>query len=78
MVRDSSSSCKIDYVLLIKTFLNLKGHQNPINGSKVTAILLKGWILPVGGSSAVEGLRSMGLHRLVIINRSDLQYCLII
>ena len=50
---------------MIKTFLNAKGHQNPINGPKVTAILLKGWILPIGGASAVEGLRSTGLPRLV-------------
>ena len=28
-------------------------------------ILLNGWILPIGGASAVEGLRSTGLHRLV-------------
>ena len=53
------------YVIVIKTFLNPKGHQNLINGSKVTAILLKGWISPVGGASAVEGLRSTGLPRLV-------------
>ena len=33
-----------------------KGHQNPINDSKVTALLLKGWILPIGGASALEGL----------------------
>ena len=64
-VRDSSSSYKIDYVIVIKTFQNPKGHQNPINVLKVTAILLKGWILPVGGASAVEGLRSTGLPRLV-------------
>ena len=63
-VRDSSSSYKIDYVIVIKTFLNPKGHQNPINGSKVTAILLKEWISPVGGASAVEGLRSTGLPSL--------------
>ena len=37
---------------MIKNFLNPKGHQNPISGSKVTAILLKGWILPIGGASA--------------------------
>ena len=65
MVRDNSSSYKIDYVIVIKTFLNPEGHQNLINGSKVTAILLKGWISPVGGASAVEGLRSTGLPRLV-------------
>ena len=64
-VRDSSSSYKIDYVIVIKTFLNPEGHQNRISGSKVTAILLKGWILPIGGASAVEGLRSTGLSRLV-------------
>ena len=29
--------------------LNLKGYQNFIIGSKVTAILLSGWILPIGG-----------------------------
>ena len=51
--------------MVIKTFLNPEGHQHPINGSKVMAILLKGWILPVGGASAVEGLRSTGLPRLV-------------
>ena len=28
--------------IVIKTFLNPKGHQNHIIGSKVTAILLKG------------------------------------
>ena len=66
-VRDSSSSYKIDYVIVIKNFLNPEGHQNPISGSIVTAILLKGWILPIGGASAVEGLRSTGLPHLVII-----------
>ena len=50
---------------MIKNFLNPEGHQNPINGSKVTDILLKGWIFPIGGASAVEGLRSKGLPRLV-------------
>ena len=33
---------------MIKNFLNPEGHQNPINGSEVIAILLKGWILPIG------------------------------
>ena len=39
-VRDSSSSYKIDYVIVIKNFLNLKGHR--FTGSKVTAILVRG------------------------------------
>ena len=32
--------------------LNLKGHQNRITGSKVTAILLNGGILPTGGDAS--------------------------
>ena len=67
MVRDGPSSYKIDYAIRIKTFLNPEGHQNRFTGSKVTAILLKGWILPIGGASAVEGLQSTGLPRLVFI-----------
>ena len=42
---------------MIKTFLNPEWHQNPISGSIVTAILLNGRILPIGGASAREGLR---------------------
>jgi hypothetical protein len=42
---------------VIKSFLNLEGHQNPISGSKVTVISQKGWILPIGGASSGEGLR---------------------
>ena len=57
MVRDRSSSYKIDYVIVIKTFLNPEGHPNRISGSKVKVILLEGWILPIGGVSAVKGLR---------------------
>ena len=53
-VKDNSSSYKIDYVIVIKTFPNPEWHQNCISGSKVTAILLKGWILPIGGASAVR------------------------
>ena len=38
-------------IIVIKNFLNPEGHQNPISGSKVTAILLKGWALSIGGAS---------------------------
>ena len=34
-------------VIVTKNCLNPKGHQNRIIGSKVTAILLNGWILPI-------------------------------
>ena len=48
LVRSSHSSYKIDYVIVIENFLNPNGHQNWISGSKVAAILLKVWILPIG------------------------------
>ena len=36
-------------VVVINSFLNPEGHQHPISGSKVTDILLAGWLLPIGG-----------------------------
>ena len=48
-VRYNSSSYEIDYFIVIKNFQNPKRHQNPISGSKVTDILLKGWIWPIDG-----------------------------
>ena len=68
MVEDDAFSQKIDYFFL--EILNFKGHPNRITGSRVTAILLNGWILPICGASAVEGQRSTGLPRLV-----SLTYC---
>ena len=49
MVEDGALSHKIDYVAIFKEILNLEGHLNRITGSRVTAILLNGWVLPVGG-----------------------------
>ena len=40
---------KIDHIIVIKTFLGPEGYQNHISGSKVTAFLMKGLILPIGG-----------------------------
>ena len=57
MVGDGAFSHKIDYVTIFKEILNLEGHLNRITGSKVTVILLNGWILPIGGASSVKGLR---------------------
>ena len=65
MVEDGAFSHKIDYVAIFYKILNLEEHQNLITGSKVTAILLNVWILPIGGASSVKGLRSTGLRRLV-------------
>ena len=56
MVEDGASSHKIDYFTIFKETLSLEGHPNRITGSRVTAILLYGLILPIGGASAVEGL----------------------
>ena len=61
MVEGGAFSHKIDQVTIFLEILNLKGHLNPITGSRVTPILLNGWILPIGGASAVEGLQSTGL-----------------
>ena len=51
-VADGAFSHKVDYVTIFKEILNLKGHPNGITGSKVAAILLNGWILPIGGASS--------------------------
>ena len=44
LVADGAFSHKIDYVIIFEGILNLEGHPNRITGSKVTAILLNGWI----------------------------------
>ena len=59
-VEDGAFCQKIDYVTNFWELLNLN------NGSRVTMILLNGWILPIGGAPAMEGLRSTGLPRLVL------------
>ena len=54
---------------MIWNFLNPEGHQNSFSGSKGTAILLKGWIWPLGGVAlgrvCVFNLRSR------LVNYSD-------
>ena len=49
--------------------LNLKGHQNGITGSRVTAILLNSWIFPIrqsGEASRWGVCYQPGLLRLVV------------
>ena len=60
MVEDGAFSNKIDKVTILWEILNCKGQPNCITGSRVTAVLLNGWILPFGGASVVEGLLSTG------------------
>ena len=52
MVEDGAFCHKIDYVTIFKEILNPEGYPNCITGSTVTAILLNGWILPIGGASS--------------------------
>ena len=66
-MRDSAFSHKIYYIKKFEEIQNLEGHPNCITSSRVTAILLNGWILPIGGASAVEGLLSTELPRLVFL-----------
>ena len=65
---------KIDYLTFSKETLNFEEHQKCITGSRVTAIFLVGWILDIGGASAVEGLPSTRLPRLVFFTDSVLWY----
>ena len=51
MVKNGASSHKTNYIDIFSEILNLEGHLNRCIGSKVTAILLNGWILPTGGAS---------------------------
>ena len=55
MVEDGTFSHTI--VTMFKEILYHEGHLNRITGSKVTAILLNGWILRIGGAPAVKGMR---------------------
>ena len=52
MVGDGASSHKIDWVRKLFEILNIEGHQHCIIGSKVTAILLNGWVLLIGGAAS--------------------------
>ena len=69
MVGNCAFSQKIYKVTIFLEILNLEGHPNPITGSRVTAILLNGWILPIGQSGEASWWRvcyQRGLPRLVV------------
>ena len=48
MVGDGAFSHKIHYNGTLKEILNIEGHPNSNTGPRASAILLKGWILPIG------------------------------
>ena len=66
----------IKYVSFFKEILNLEEHLNRTTGSRFTSILLNGWILPIGGASAVEGLLLRGPTPFSLI--SIYQFCAIL
>ena len=51
-IADGAFSHKIDNITIFKEILNPKVHLNRITGSKIMAILLNRWILPIGGASS--------------------------
>ena len=53
---------------MIQNFLNFKGHQNTFSDSKITVILLMGWIWLMGGALAGEGLPCSLRSRLVYLS----------
>ena len=64
---DGAFSHKMDCFSIFYEILNLEGHQNS-NPSYGNGLAMDWqWILPIGGASAVEGLRSTGLPHLVFI-----------
>ena len=46
MVKNCVSSHKTNYIDILSEILSFEGHQSHCIGSKETAILLNGWILP--------------------------------
>ena len=68
MVGDGAFSHKIDWGRIFLEILNLKRHQNRIVGSKVTAILLNGWVFPIGGVTSGRVCACSLRSRLVLIN----------
>ena len=61
MVEYGAFSHKIDQVTFFGGDLKSRRASKSNTGSRVTTILLNGWILPTGGASAVESLLSTGL-----------------
>ena len=61
MVEDGASSHKRDYISIVWEIFN----------PEVTAILLNGWILPIGGALAVKGLRLQPAHAFFSVISND-------
>ena len=75
-VGDSTSSYKIDYVIVIQNFLNPKGHQNPIRQwFKSDGHFTEGvdfafwWSFIAGGSAPAACAAGLFIYCSIIINR---------
>ena len=65
MIKNDFFQKKFKFRLFISNYIKktpgpMKVWNSPPPNSRDTAILLNGWILPIGGASAVEGLLSTG------------------
>ena len=67
MVKDGAFSHIIDYDSIFEENLNLDGHLNRYIGSKVTAILVNGGILPCGGVASGRVCGSSLRSRIVCL-----------
>ena len=63
MIKTAASSNKTNYINIFSEILNLEVHHNHCIGSKVTAILLNGSILPTGGVASGKVCIGKGLHK---------------
>ena len=72
MIEDNTFSHKIGYVTIFKEILNFEGHPNCITGSKVMAILLNRWILPIGGVALGRVCACSLRSRLVFLSLQNL------
>ena len=78
MVRNGAFSHNIEYITIFKEILNLEIHQNRTTDSRITAILLNGWIFLIGQSGEASQWRvfyQRGLPYLVFTQTEFKEKC---
>ena len=63
---------------MIKKFLSPEGHQNPISGSKVTALLLKGFVITNDKASYVakgDCICLLSVAKEIAMNEQQIKPC---
>ena len=71
-LKDSTSSYKIDYNIMIKAFLNTEGHQNPFCGSKKYGHLTEGVDLASIGGVALGRVCASSLHNRLVFTQASI------